>query len=254
MSYSASTTIVPFANLPACASSCGPLYDVNGACVPPNVATASAVVYEQCFCSDSRLAAFSTTTAGPCDAACTADPSGFGSITSWYQSMCSSVQALAADVTTTTNADGSTSTITSSSSKSSGGGGGWYVPAILHHPPSPFARLYLSSHLRRISSHWQWVIFIVVMVVGIAGIWIGAAIWRRHYLRKKDRQYALGKNLAARTGSGQNPYGDATPTRSGSLMHHAVPGQPGMFMPASETAGVGGYEEKPPKSKKRWGF
>lgn len=86
-------------------------------------------------------------------------------------------------------------------------------------------------------------IFIVVMVVGIAGIWTGAAFWRRHYLRKKDRQYALGKNLAARTGSGQNPYlhgGTGTPNRSGSILS-----RPGNFMP-----GFNG--EKPPKSK-RWG-
>lgn len=91
------------------------------------------------------------------------------------------------------------------------------------------------------------------MVVGIAGIWIGAAIWRRNYLRKKDRQYSLGKNLAARTGSGQNPYGAATPTRSSSLMHNAS-GRPGMFMPANEAAGAGSYEEKPLKSKRRWGL
>lgn len=96
------------------------------------------------------------------------------------------------------------------------------------------------------------------MVVGIAGIWIGAAIWRRHYLRKKDRQYALGKNLARRTGSGQNPYGggagSTTPTRSGSLMQPSQqPQRPGagMLMPASlSSANV--YEEKPPKAKKKW--
>lgn len=79
------------------------------------------------------------------------------------------------------------------------------------------------------------------MVVGIAGIWIGAAIWRRHYLRKKEGQYSLGKNLARHTGSGQNPYGGAmgrdTPTRSGSVQA----GRPGMFMPADANA----YGEKP---------
>lgn len=106
----------------------------------------------------------------------------------------------------------------------------------------------------RVSSHWRWVVFIVIMVVGIAGIWIGAAIWRRHYLRKKDRQYALGKNLARRTGSGQNPYGgSATPTRSGSLMQAQPPQRSGagVFMPASiSSANV--YQEKPPKAKKKW--
>ncbi|PSR92276.1 hypothetical protein BD289DRAFT_184044 [Coniella lustricola] len=214
----ASTTIVPFASLPSCASLCGPLYDVNGACVPPNVASTTSVVYEECFCSDARLTAFSTTTAGPCDDACTADPSGYNTITSWYQSMCQSVQALAADGTTST-ASSASSTSTSSSAKSSSGGGSW------------------------LDTHWQWVIFIVVMVVGIAGIWTGAAFWRRHYLRKKDRQYALGKNLAARTGSGQNPYGGNTPTRSGSVRG---PTAPGSFMPSTTT-----YEEKP---SRKWGF
>lgn len=105
------------------------------------------------------------------------------------------------------------------------------------------------------SSHWQWVIFIVVMVVGIAGIWIGAAIWRRHYLRKKDRQYALGKNLAARTGSGQNPYGATSPTRSGSIMQGgSLSGRPGMFMPAHSNSNAALYTEKPPKAKKKWNF
>lgn len=114
---------MPFASLPACASSCGPLYDVNGKCVPPATTTASVQVYEDCFCSDTRLTAFSTTTAGPCDAACVATPDNYGSITSWYKSMCSSVQALDLSSTTSTAADGSTSTGVTSSSSSSGGGG-----------------------------------------------------------------------------------------------------------------------------------
>lgn len=29
---------------------------------------------------------------------------------------------------------------------------------------------------------------LVVLVVGIAAIWVGACLWRRRYLRKKDRQ------------------------------------------------------------------
>lgn len=89
--------------------------------MPPAKTSASAVVYEQCFCSDTRLTAFSTATAGVCDSACTATPADYGSVTSWYQSMCKSVQALAADGTSTSSA-GSTST---SSAKSSSGGGTW---------------------------------------------------------------------------------------------------------------------------------
>lgn len=40
----------------------------------------------------------------------------------------------------------------------------------------------------RLSNHWQWVVMLVVLVVVIAGIWVGACIWRRRYLKKKQRQ------------------------------------------------------------------
>ncbi|KAI3390557.1 hypothetical protein diail_9202 [Diaporthe ilicicola] len=92
------------------------------------------------------------------------------------------------------------------------------------------------------------------MVLGIAGIWIGAALWRRSYLRKKDRQYSLGKNLARRTTSGQNPYGGAmggTPQRSQGSMH---PSRPGVFMPATISEANVYDTEKPPKTKKKWNF
>lgn len=54
----------------------------------------------------------------------------------------------------------------------------------------------------RLSNHWQWVIMIVVLVVGIAAIWIGACVWRRRYLRKKDSQMSLPQK---HSGSAANP-------------------------------------------------
>jgi hypothetical protein len=33
---------------------------------------------------------------------------------------------------------------------------------------------------------------LVILVVGIAGIWIGACIWRRRYLRKRELQKQAG--------------------------------------------------------------
>jgi hypothetical protein len=41
----------------------------------------------------------------------------------------------------------------------------------------------------------RWVIMIIVIIVGIIAIWTGACIWRRKYLKKKDRMYELGKGL-----------------------------------------------------------
>jgi hypothetical protein len=116
----------------------------------------------------------------------------------------------------------------------------------LHDLPLPAVKLISPLPLNRLSTHYQWVIFLVVVVVAIAGIWIGACIWRRKYLRKKDRQYALGKRLAHVTGSGR-----VAPNASQAASIH-VPGA-GMFQPAPiSSAGVYGGSEKPKKEKKKW--
>ena len=80
--------IVPFAQLPACAALCGPLYDVQGACTPP-VTTAPD---QSCFCNDAKLKPFGSNGAGVCDAACAADPAGLSSIATWYQGFCGAAQ------------------------------------------------------------------------------------------------------------------------------------------------------------------
>lgn len=94
----------------------------------------------------------------------------------------------------------------------------------------------------RIDNHYQWVIFLVIMVVAIVGIWVGACFWRRRYLRKKDQRYALSKNLARATESGRVVPNTGS---AGSIPH--VPAA-GMFDPAPiSSAGV--YEDKP---RKKW--
>lgn len=83
------TTIPPFADtkvLPACAANCGPLYDANGACVPPAAAQAEASVYTGCFCSHNGVKALSTATAGVCDDACQGND--LSSIAGWFRDMC----------------------------------------------------------------------------------------------------------------------------------------------------------------------
>lgn len=80
-------------------------------------------------------------------------------------------------------------------------------------------------------------------MVGIAGVWMGTCLWRRHYLAKKDRQYALGKNLARATESGR-----VVPNTSAGSVH--LPG-PGVFTPAP-IASAGVYDLKVKKEKKKW--
>ncbi|KAI1872830.1 uncharacterized protein JN550_003704 [Neoarthrinium moseri] len=204
------TTLVPFADFPSCATSCGPLWDANGACVPPNVATADGSVYDSCFCAYSKLQPFSTATAGVCDYLC-AD--GLSAVQGWFTSFCQNKAAA------TTTGGSASSTSASGSKSSSSGGGDW------------------------LSNHWKWVIMIVVVVVGIAGIWIGACIWRRKYLKKKDRMYELGKGLPS----------TVAVNAQGQLVGPGAPkanGDPGVFM-AGSAAGAG-YAEKPKKERKKW--
>ncbi|KAF4452645.1 integral membrane protein [Fusarium austroafricanum] len=231
------TTIVPFNNqkvLPACAASCGPLYDANGACVPPQVAAdAGPTAYTQCFCLDRRVAAFSTATSGVCDDACTGDSKGLSSIAGWFRSICSvsdkngGTTKKTGQSSTTQTGDGASSTA-GSRAGADGGGGDW------------------------ISNHWQWVIMIVVLVVGIAAIWIGACIWRRRYLRKKDRQSSLGQK---HSGSASRPsWGPGMEaSESGGLPYdNGYDSNRNSHGPMLSGMATGAPVEEKPKEKKRW--
>ncbi|WYZ42486.1 hypothetical protein EsH8_VI_000185 [Colletotrichum jinshuiense] len=210
-----STTIMPFAQLPSCAQNCGVLFDANGACVPPAVATADAGTYDNCFCSFGALQPWKTAASGVCEyAGC--DAAGFSSIQGWFTSFCNSAAGAA---TQSSSSAGSTTTSGSSKgSSSSGNGGDW------------------------LSNHWRWVVMLVILVVAIAGIWVGACIWRRRYLRRKDRMYELGKHAH------KGPSGIIAGS-SANVNQQGIVSSPGQFMPGPPPAV---YDEKPPKEKKRW--
>lgn len=92
---------------------------------------------------------------------------------------------------------------------------------------------------------------IVILVVAIAGIWIGACIWRRRYLRKKDRQNSLGQKHSGSTsrpswGPGMDaPTPDSNPAAYDTNAYDAERNQ-GVMGP-----GAIAMEEKPKKSKAR---
>ncbi|KZZ90474.1 integral membrane protein [Moelleriella libera RCEF 2490] len=217
-----SYTIVPFqdpAQIPACAVNCQPLWDANGGCVPPAIPSAEPTVYQACFCANKNVAAFSTAVSGVCDNACPGDPQGVSSIARWFSQACN-VQAGATNTpkTATSTSAKAANTAGSSGSNNGGnnGGGDW------------------------LSGHWQWVIMLVILVVGIAGIWIGACIWRRRYLRKKDRQTSLGQK---HSGSAANPSWGPAVTGSDS----ATP----ITFPLGRDAERGVVNEKPRKEKQK---
>jgi len=173
--------LVPFtSSLPPCASQCGPLYDVQGGCTT-----------QSCFCADARLTTLFTggnaAVAAICGAASCTAPADQQRVADWYKSFCPS-NAGTAPGTTAAGAPGATTTAagnapTNTGSGTSGGsnannGNGNGVQGVVQHG-SWF------------STHWQWVVMLIVIIVAIVGGWVGACIWRRAYLRKKERQYEL---------------------------------------------------------------
>lgn len=131
-------TIVPFTSkLPACASLCGPLFDVQGFCAPT-----AQNVDQNCFCSDARLQPFDTMsgTAGVAQvcgsiASSTCSASDLTAIKTWYDGYCKGKGAATTSTkggATGTQTAGSTSKPTNAGSSgtnfgtgSSGNGGSW---------------------------------------------------------------------------------------------------------------------------------
>lgn len=138
------TTIIPFATLPACAQQCGPLYDANGACVPPAAPTASPSNYAACFCGNAKVSPFSVGVQGVCGpGVCADNPANLESIRNWFTNYCKDPSTLNAG-----NANGSPANPTSTARlpAAAQGGGDWYV-----YRPCPFFFIYQSSHAKTTS-------------------------------------------------------------------------------------------------------
>jgi len=166
-SQAADGPIVPFTSvLPACASNCGPLYDVQGKCAPPNIPA----VDPNCFCTDTRLTPFDEAgTAGVtqvCGAGvgfCTA-AADLQTIKTWYDSYCASNKGVSA---TSSGASSTSTSSTTSTPKKGGGGNTW------------------------LDTHYKWVIMLVLIAFFIIGGWIAASLLRKRYLRKKEKEIEM---------------------------------------------------------------
>ncbi|KAG5926640.1 hypothetical protein E4U42_003077 [Claviceps africana] len=216
-----SYTIVPFNDinqLPTCAAACQPLWDANGGCVPPAIPKADPKLYGECFCANGKVAAFSTAVSGVCDNACPGDPKGVSSIAGWFSKFCN-VKPMPKTTSSASSAGATAASGSMNAGNLSGGGGDW------------------------LSNHWQWVIMLVILVVGIAGIWIGACVWRRRYLRKRDRQTSLEQK---HSGSISNPSWGPEITGSDSATHKT-------FLPGRDAeSGIVNEKSQKGKQKKKW--
>lgn len=120
--------IVPFSQLPACASLCGPLFDVQGACT-----TGSA---QSCFCSDARLKPFLQSTSGVqsvCGAASCKDSASLQQIQTWYEGFCKDASTTVPDGSDTTSPPSSTTSTPATGNKNKPANKTWYDPNILRY-------------------------------------------------------------------------------------------------------------------------
>ncbi|CAG8982880.1 hypothetical protein HYALB_00002896, partial [Hymenoscyphus albidus] len=173
--------IVPFTSqLPVCASKCGPLYDVQGGCTDPANANT-------CFCADARLVSFNTggtaAVSSVCGPTSCTTPEDLEKVRTWYTGYCANGgnrQATPADPTAPGAAPGATAGTGSTTAGSD-------VTNGLGSRPSSGT----GEGRTWLEGHWKWVIMLVILVVAIVGGWIGACIWRRAYLRKREREFEL---------------------------------------------------------------
>ncbi|ORY11430.1 hypothetical protein BCR34DRAFT_601376 [Clohesyomyces aquaticus] len=239
--------VIDFTKLPACAKDCDTLKAADTNCVPPAAPVTTQQIYQSCVCQSTLLLTLKSSGA-VCATACTSQDDQT-KISQYYVALCNGpvVQPAATTTTTTatTTATSATGTATGlvagvgNKAKPSSGGNGWF------------------------STHWKWVVMVIVIVVAcligsLGGLWL-----KRRHDRKKEaakanmaatdsltvshntpgsrsKKSTLGKGPMS-TPDGYNPYTPSPVTMSG--------GRNGMAM----DGGVGGIAppRAPPKLRSR---
>lgn len=223
-SQAADGAIVPFTSaLPACASNCGVLYDVQGKCTVSGTDAS-------CFCSDARLTSFATGSAGvtqACGSAtgmCTA-ATDLQTMATWYTNFCATKKV----ATTTAGTAGATATGKTTSSTGT-------TSSSTNSSASSKNQTWLQSHVK-------WVIMLVILVVVIVGGWIAACFFRRRYLKRKEREFELRPPVVAwgphqhQSSTGGYSYGDGVVNANGRPMGRGTPR-------AAETGQLGGHHKE----------
>ncbi|KAI6785470.1 uncharacterized protein J7T54_007113 [Emericellopsis cladophorae] len=245
--------IPDFGILPPCAVDCGALYGANNRCVPPAVPASDMATYTECFCADSAVSSLATSLT-VCSDVCPEGQS-MGLIQQWFQRTCNIADSgdsngsteddtstgddtTTGDDTSEGDSNGGTGTTGNEGGGTQGGNGGANA-----RPTTTGTADYSNAGGDWLSNHWQWIVMLVVLVVAIVGIWVGACIWRRRYLKKKEHQRTWNqKQSGSQTRPSWGP-GDPRAAEAGKVLARPSMGgqQPsdssdpaGVFMPKAE--------------------
>ncbi|OJD21622.1 hypothetical protein ACJ73_07037 [Blastomyces percursus] len=184
------------ASFPECAVGCPLLQEAQANCVPPAAPVTDQATYRSCFCQSTLLQALHSSPSGVCDAVC--PPAELNTLQQWYAGLCATGGNPELTQTTTTLA---TSTTTSSNA---GPDPGKETSSRVHYeaPPSWF------------STHWRWVVMIIVLAVGFTALTFLLIYLKRRHKRKRAYQAPLipAQSAAADGDGGRSNYSARQPT------------------------------------------
>jgi len=165
-------------SLPACAAHCALLQSAQTGCVPPAAPQSSQTIYQSCFCQSALLTPLKSGGTNICPAQC--DSTDYAAIVSWYNGLCGSGKVVTNSVSSTSSI-ASTSTLATTTTSSGGaaattannGGGADDNPDNVSGPVWW-------------STHWNWVVMVIVLFVAFLLIGVLGTIFYRRHKRKRD--------------------------------------------------------------------
>ncbi|KAF2740320.1 hypothetical protein EJ04DRAFT_548380 [Polyplosphaeria fusca] len=175
-------SVIDYSKLPQCARGCTVLQQAESNCLPPAAPVSQQAIYQSCVCQSTLLTQLHASGSQCQQTGCSSDDAQ--KISQYYIALCNGpvVQPPATTTTATGTGTATTTSSTATGTANSEGAGGNKV-ATSQEKPSWF------------SSHWKWVVMVIVIALAIIIFWVGGVFIRRRFNRKKDAERA---NLAAR--------------------------------------------------------
>ncbi|KAI4104595.1 MAG: hypothetical protein L6R37_003199 [Teloschistes peruensis] len=174
-------SLIP-SNLPSCAQTCANLLQAQTACTAPPNPAPGGTYGVQCFCGFAPLTSLDATAPANLCAGCSTNDNA--AIQAWYQGTCRNggTSGATADGQTTTSAatKGPTSSATAAPKATNSG------TMVNGHP----ANAPNVAQKDWMSTHWQWVLMLIILVLGFIGIAVGGVYLRRYFHRRREARDA----------------------------------------------------------------
>ncbi|EED18561.1 integral membrane protein [Talaromyces stipitatus ATCC 10500] len=162
-------------NFPACGLQCQLLLEAQSACVPPQARVSNTDTYVSCFCQSSLISGLPYT-ASMCPTCTSASDQQL--LINWYKSYCAGGfrSTLTNTATATTSTVSRTTSTTSTTSTTT-------APA--RKGTSSSSTGVSSDSKSWFSTHWQWVLMLIILVIGFSALAAGA-VWLKKRLDAKQ--------------------------------------------------------------------